>query len=92
MSSSNSRASKRPRQGVDNVSGEDESPLDLLALYQSDFGDRILSYASGADLCTLDALNNQFNRLTNGQWNVVTKDRFGMSNGKEGWRKGVSFL
>ena len=46
----------------------------------------------GADLCTLDILNKQFKRLTPGQWNTVTKDRFGMSNGKEGWRLGTSFL
>ena len=45
--SSDSRASKRRRQCVDDGGGDDEAPLDLLALYQSDIGDRILSYASG---------------------------------------------
>jgi len=92
MSSDSSRAAKRPRQGLDNASGEDEPPIDLLALYKSDFGDKILSYASGADLCTLDILNKQFKRLTTDQWNTVTKERFGMSNGKEGWKVGTSFL
>ena len=90
--SSDSRESKRRRQGVDNVSGEDGPPLDLLALYQSDIGDRILSFASGADLCTLDILSKQFNRLTNDQWDIVTKDRFGMDNGKEGWKVATAFL
>jgi len=64
----------------------------LLRLYQSDIGDRILSYASGQDLCTLDILNKQFNTLTTNQWKVVTKERFGMDNGKEGWKVGTSFL
>ena len=44
------RASKRPRHGkVVSVGGgaSDEPPLDLLALYQSDVGSKILSYASG---------------------------------------------
>jgi len=92
MSSDSSRVSKRPRQCSGNSGDEDEPPLDLLSLYQSDFGDRILSFASGADLCTLDALNKKFNTLTTEQWKVVTKDRFGMNNGKEGWRQGTSFL
>ena len=73
-------------------SGELQTTFDLLALYKSDFGERILSYASGADLCTLDILNKQFNTLTTNQWKVVTKDRFGMDNGKEGWKVGTSFL
>jgi len=30
--------------------------------------------------------------LTKDRWKVVTKDRFGMNNGKEGWRLGTSFL
>ena len=66
--------------------------FDLLSLYQSDLGDRILSYAYGSDLCTLDMLNKQFNALTTDQWKVVTKDRFGMFNGKEDWKVGTSFL
>ena len=93
--SSGSRAAKRPRRDdFDSVGGggEDESPLDLLALYQSDIGDRILSFASGADLCTLDILNKQFNALTTNQWDILTKYRFGMNNGKEGWKKGTAFL
>ena len=49
-------------------------------------------YASGNDLCTLDILNKQFNTLTTNQWKVVTKERFGMNNGKEGWKMGTSFL
>jgi len=82
------RATKR----IKRDSGELPTSFDLLALYKSDFGDRILSYASGADLCTLDALNKQFHSLTTDQWKVVTKDRFGMDNGKEGWKIGTSFL
>jgi len=72
--------------------GELPESFDLLKLYQSDLGDRILSYASGADLCTLDMLNTKFNALTTDQWKVVTKDRFGMDNGKQGWKVGTSFL
>ena len=68
--------------------GELPESFDLLKLYQSDLGDRILSYASGADLCTLDMLNTKFNALTTDQWQVVTKDRFGMDNGKQGWKVG----
>ena len=92
--SSGSRASKRPRYGYGGVDGgtANEAPLDLLALYQSDVGSKILSYATGADLCTLDILNKQFNALTTEPWNKVTKDRFGMNNGKEGWKKGTAFL
>jgi len=87
---SSNRAAKRPHIGING--GDDDPPLDLLSLYQSDIGGRILSYASGADLCTLDILNKQFQSLTTNQWNVVTKDRFGMNNGKEGWKIGTSFL
>jgi len=72
--------------------GEMPKSFDLLRLYQSDLGDRILSYASGQDLCTLDILNKQFNTLTTNQWKVVAKERFGMNNGKEGWKVGTSFL
>ena len=89
-SSSSSRAAKRRRN--DTNGGDNDPPLELLSLYQSDIGDRILSFASGADLCTLDILNKQFQSLTTNQWNIVTKDRFGMSNGKEGWKVGTSFL
>ena len=91
MSSSSCRAAKRPRHSANN-GGDADRPLDLLSLYQSDLGDRILSYASGADLCTFDALNKKFKSLTTEQWNIVTKDRFGMNNGKEGWKIGTSFL
>jgi len=73
--------------------GELPTSFDLLWLYQSDLGDRILSYATGADLCTLETLNKQFKSLvTTDKWKVVTKDRFGMNNGKEGWKIGTSFL
>ena len=83
------RATKR----IKRDSGELPVSFDLLALYKSDFGDRILSFASGADLCTLEILNKQFNSLvTDDKWKVVTKDRFGMNNGKEGWKIGTSFL
>ena len=65
---------------------------DLLSLYQGDLGGKILSYASGQDLCTLDLLSKQFQALTTEQWKKVTKERFGMDNGKDGWRLGASFL
>jgi len=89
-SSSGCRAAKRTRIGIHG--GDDDPPLDLLSLYQSDIGDRILSYASSVDLCTLDKLSKQFKILTTNQWKVVTKERFGMNNGKDGWRVGISFL
>jgi len=82
------RATKR----IKRDSGELPTSFDLLALYKSDFGDRILSFASGVDLCTLDIINKQFKSLTTNQWNIVTKERFGMNNGKEGWKMGTSFL
>ena len=75
------RSAKRRRRGDD-----------LLSLYQGDLGDKILSYASGQDLCTLDLLSKQFQALTTKQWKKVTKERFGMDNGKDGWRLGTSFL
>jgi len=92
MNDSSRESNKKRRRTDDGVGTADEPQLGLLWLYQSDLGDRILSYASGADLCTLDILNKQFNRLTNDQWETVTKDRFGMNNGKEGWKIGTSFL
>jgi len=72
----------------------DELPtsFDLLELYQSGIGKTILSYAGRADLCALDLVNKEFNALTTEQWKVITKDRFGMDNGKEGWKIGTSFL
>ena len=75
------RAAKRRRRGDD-----------LLLLYQCDLGGKILSYASGQDLCTFDLLSKQFQALTTEQWKNVTKERFGMDNGKDGWRLGTSFL
>jgi len=92
MDDISSRTSKKRRRRPDGTVATDESPFGLLTLYRSDVGSRILSFASGADLCTLDILNKQFNALTTDQWNTVTKDRFGMNNGKEGWRLGTSFL
>ena len=71
---------------------DDETPLDLLAAYQSDVGWKILSYASANDLCTLDILNKQFQSLTTNAWENIAKERFGMNNGKKGWRIGVNFL
>ena len=66
--------------------------LDILALYQSDIGDKILSYADSQDLCTIDLLNKQFQQLTTEYWKNVTYDKFGMTNGKQGWILGTSFL
>jgi len=37
--------------GLAVVSVADEASLDILALYQSDVGDRILSFASSVELC-----------------------------------------
>jgi len=85
-------ASKKRRRQSGNGGTDNDNEPHLLSLYQSDFGDRILTFATGADLCTLDILNKQFKRLTTEQWNTVTKERFGMNNGKEGWRLGTSFL
>jgi len=72
----------------------DELPtsFDLLELVRGSIGKTILSYASGADLCAFDLVNKEFNALTTDQWKVVTKDRFGMDNGKDGWKLGTSFL
>ena len=61
-------------------------------MYQSDLGKSILSYATGADLCALNVSSKQLQRLTDEPWNHITKDEFDMSNGKEGWRVGISFL
>lgn len=61
--------------------GDEEEPqqLDLLSLYQSDIGHKILSYASGTDLCSIDVLSKQFQGLTADRWKVVTEERFGMN-------------
>jgi len=74
--------------------GDEEEPqqLDLLSLYQSDIGHKILSYASGTDLCSIDVLSKQFQGLTTDRWKVVTEERFGMNDGKEGWKFGTALL
>jgi len=43
-------ASKKRCRQSGKGTNDDEAPVDLLSLYQSDFGDRILSFATGADL------------------------------------------
>jgi hypothetical protein len=70
---------------------EDGSP-DIFALYSGDLGERLLSYASGMELCKIEVLNKRFSELTTDAWVTVTNDRFGMKNGKEGWKLGTSFL
>jgi hypothetical protein len=44
------------------------------------------------DLCKIDAINKQFCDLTADAWVKVTNKRFGMKNGKEGWKVDTSFL
>ena len=73
--SSVSRAVKRCRIDGDNGGGDDEPLNNLLAFYQSDVGDKILSFASGKDLCALDLSSKQLQRLTNEPWKNITKDR-----------------
>ncbi|KAL9181670.1 hypothetical protein ACHAXT_012013 [Thalassiosira profunda] len=69
-----------------------EAAFDLLALCEGDLGEKILSYASASDLCALDAVGGRWQRLTADPWRTVTMGRFGMQNGKEGWKVGTSFL
>jgi hypothetical protein len=56
----------------------------------------MFSYATASDLCNLDSVNRQFNELTTeaaaAQWKILTYERFGMRNGKDDWKLGVSFL
>ena len=73
------------------IFSEDGSP-NLFALYAGDLSDHIISYASTSDLCTLDLVNNQFRELTIKPWEKITYERFGMKNGKDGWRMGTSLL
>lgn len=70
---------------------EDGSP-NLLSLYSGDLGERLLSYASASELCKLDALDKQFRGLTPTSWGKIANERFGMKNGKGGWRMGTSLL
>ena len=69
-----------------------EAAFDLLALCEGDLGEKILSYASASDLCVLDAVSRRWQRLTADPWRTATMERFGMQNGKEGWKVGTSFL
>lgn len=55
-------------------------------------GEKVLSYASPSDLCKIDTLNKQFQRFLIPTWEKITKERFGMKNGKDGYRQGISFL
>jgi hypothetical protein len=71
---------------------DDDGSPDLLALYSGDLSERMLSFASGSDLCQLDAVNKRFKDLTAAKWKLVTYERFGMKNGKDGWRMGLSFM
>ena len=41
----------------------DDGSSDLFALYSGDLSERMLSYASGTDLCKIEALNSQFRPL-----------------------------
>ena len=55
-------------------------------------GEKVLSYASPSDLCKIDTLNKQFQRFLIPTWEKITEERFGMKNGKDGYRQGISFL
>lgn len=52
----------------------------------------MFSYASGHDLCKLDVMSRQFQEATATAWGRVTHSRFGMRNGKEGWKQGTAYL
>lgn len=84
-------AAKRVKTSNDD---EEVEPLsfDLLALYEGDLSKKILCFASASDLCTLDILNKQFQRVTIDPWRTITEDTFGMKNGKEDWKIGSAFL
>ena len=71
---------------------EDDGSPSLHALYSGDLGEKVISYASVSDFCTLDILNKQFSTLTTKAWEKITYERFGMKNGKDGWRMGTSLL
>ncbi len=72
--------------------GEEMISLDLFELYSGDFGQQLISFASAAELRKLDLLNKDFRGLTTKIWTERTYERFGMKNGKDGWRMGTSFL
>lgn len=75
---------------------QDDGSPHLFALYSGDLSERMFSYATASDLCNLDSVNRQFNELTTeaaaAQWKILTYERFGMRNGKDDWKLGVSFL
>ena len=75
-----------------NIFREQDGSPDLLSLYSGDLGERILSYASGHDLCKLDVISRKFQEVAATEWERVTYERFGMRNGKEGWKQGTAFL
>lgn len=52
----------------------------------------MFSFASGSDLCAFETVNKRFNKLAVAAWSRVTYTRFGIRDGKEGWKLGVSFL
>ncbi|KAL9181677.1 hypothetical protein ACHAXT_012020 [Thalassiosira profunda] len=83
------RRSKRLRPGA---AAAEAPSFDLLALLDGDLGQQILSYASASDLCTLDAASQRCQGFTTEPWENITNARFGMKNGKEGWKLGTSFM
>ena len=72
--------------------GEEMISLDLFELYSGDLGQQMVSFASAAELCKLDLLSKDFRGLTTKIWTERTYERFGMKNGKDGWRMGTSFF
>lgn len=85
----NPGSNKRMRPADDR---EDNISMDLFELYSGDFGQQLISFASAAELCKLDLLSKDFRGLTTKIWDERTYERFGMKNGKDGWRMGTSFF
>lgn len=84
MNGNNMTGQKHPR--------DDDAMISLYELYSGDLLEHMLSYASIEDLCTLDALSKQFQALTQEYWKKRVCEETGMSNGKEDWKRYVSFL
>ena len=65
-----------------------ESTINLLALYESDVGERIRSYASATDLCTLDLLCTRTRKINIPIWHKLTEQKYGNTPqlGKEGYK------
>jgi len=80
------------RERTNRNDGAEAQSLNLIGAYKTDIGKKILSFASASDLCTLDALCKQFQKLAVDPAKDMTETIFSMKNGKEGWKVGTSFL